>query len=166
MDGTSLRDMVLERLQAYYRTNKKKLPENIIYFRDGVSAGHYPKVRQVEVKAIREACASAAIRVKSGGPPIKLAAVIVTKRHHTRFYPQSPADGDRWGNNNTLPGTCVDQLVTSPYYQDFYLQSHSGIKGTAKPAHYFVLENNIPNLTLPDIRDLVSLPRGRDRFTC
>ena len=41
------------------------------------------------------------------------------------------------------------RLVTSPYYRDFYLQSHSAIKGTARPTHHFVLRNDV-------IRDLPS----------
>ncbi|KAJ4409290.1 hypothetical protein N0V91_002646 [Didymella pomorum] len=31
----------------------------------------------------------------------------------------------------------------SPYYSDFCLQSHNGIKGTTRPRHYFVLRNEI-----------------------
>ena len=46
-------------------------------------------------------------------------------------------------NGNCKPGTLVDTAITSPYFQDFYLQSHDGIKGTAKSAHYFVLENEM-----------------------
>jgi eukaryotic translation initiation factor 2C len=44
-----------------------------------------------------------------------------------------------WENSNCMPGTYVDRVVTSPYYRDFYLQSHSGLKGTARPTHYFLL---------------------------
>jgi eukaryotic translation initiation factor 2C len=89
--------------------------------------------------------------------PLNLSAVIVTKRHHTRFYPINAWDKDKYGNQNCMPGTCVDQLVTSPYYQDFYLQSHSGIKGTARPTHYFALQNDVPGMKLDVLRDLVSV---------
>lgn len=39
----------------------------------------------------------------------------------------------------------VDQGITSPYYFDFFLLSHTvpGSSGTAKPAHYIVLENGM-----------------------
>lgn len=46
-------------------------------------------------------------------------------------------------NGNCKPGTLVDSAVTSPYFQCFYLQSHDGLKGTAKSSHYFVLENEM-----------------------
>jgi eukaryotic translation initiation factor 2C len=152
--------MVTERLNAWaavHNSLKNRLPKNIIYYRDGVSSGHYPKVQQTELTAIRDAYD--AKRANLGLKPqlLNLTAVIVTKRHHTRFYPINAKDKDKFGNENCLPGTCVDKLVTSPYYQDFYLQSHSGVKGTARSTHYFVLQNDIPGLTLESLRDLVSL---------
>lgn len=64
---------------------------------------------------------------------MKLTAIVVAKRHHIRFFPTE--------KGNCRPGTLVDRCVTSPFFQDFYLQSHHAIQGTAKPAHYFVLEN-------------------------
>lgn len=51
-------------------------------------------------------------------------------------------DGDRKGNLRA--GTVVDQGVCHPTAYDFYLCSHTGLKGTSKPTHYFVMydENN------------------------
>ena len=61
--------------------------------------------------------------------------VVVGKRHHTRFY---PADETQLLNGNPMPGTVVDTTVTSVYDHDFFLQAHKGLKGTARPAHYYV----------------------------
>ncbi|PSN66108.1 Piwi-domain-containing protein [Corynespora cassiicola Philippines] len=60
----------------------------------------------------------------------------------------------QYGKGSTLPGTFVDKLVASPYYRGFYLQLHIGVKGTVRPAHYFVLENDTTHLSLGDLRDL------------
>lgn len=89
---------------------------------------------------------------------LHLTAIVGGKRHHTRFYPMKEDEQDQRGNNNCMPGTYVDRAVTSPYYDDFYLQSHSGIKGTARPTHYFPLVNgNIETCrTIEQIRKLVS----------
>jgi eukaryotic translation initiation factor 2C len=158
MDPQTVTAMVTERLQAWEKTHQSNdgLPLNIVYFRDGVSEGHYSKVQQVELPAIYEAYDKK--RAERGLPHtlLKLTAVIVTKRHHTYFYPIDKVDKDTWGNNNCMPGTCVDQLVTSPYYQDFYLQSHIGLQGTAHPTHHFALQNDIPDTTLEGLRELVS----------
>ncbi|ORX92441.1 Piwi domain-domain-containing protein [Clohesyomyces aquaticus] len=56
-------------------------------------------------------------------------------------------------NDNWKPRTLVDQIVTSPYFMDFYLQSHNRIKGTAKSAHYFVLKNEL-GMKSADLQDL------------
>jgi eukaryotic translation initiation factor 2C len=68
--------------------------------------------------------------------------IVVGKRHHVRLFPQNERDGDRSGN--CPAGTVVDHEVAHPTEFDFYLQSHGGLLGTSRPAHYNVLydENN------------------------
>jgi len=70
-------------------------------------------------------------------PMPKLTVIIVGKRHHVRFFPTNPEDSDKSGN--CPAGTVVDRDVTHPTEFDFYLQSHGGILGTSRPAHYNVL---------------------------
>jgi eukaryotic translation initiation factor 2C len=53
-----------------------------------------------------------------------------------RFFPQSERDADRSGN--CPAGTVVDREVAHPTEFDFYLQSHGGLLGTSRPAHYSV----------------------------
>ena len=103
---------------------------SIIMFRDGVSEGQFEEVMQKEVLALRYAC-------RKISPKPLITYIIVTKRHHARFFPQDQKTADRSGN--VLPGTVVDQGITSKEYFDFYLNSHAGIKGTSKPSKYTVL---------------------------
>ena len=53
-----------------------------------------------------------------------------------RFFPQSERDADRSGN--CPAGTVVDREIAHPTEFDFYLQSHGGLLGTSRPAHYSV----------------------------
>lgn len=150
--------MVTERLNDWIRlSGTNALPTSILYYRDGVSSGHYSKVKEKELIAIRTAYQKIAVKMRSA-QTVLITAVVVTKRHHTRFFPVTEVDHDRFGNKNTKPGLFVDKLVTSPYYQDFFLQSHSAIKGTAKPTHYFVLEDGIKALSIEVLRELASIP--------
>ena len=87
-------------------------------------------------------------------PKFNTTVVIVTKRHSTRFFPRHSQDAMN-NNGNCNPGLLVDSTVTSPYFTDFYLQSHNGIKGTARPCHYFVLRNEMA-MTTAELEDLVS----------
>lgn len=123
--------MIRELLIAFLRSTKLK-PHRIIFYRDGVSEGQFSQVLLHEMDAIRKACAS----LEEGYlPPVTF--VVVQKRHHTRFFPTDPNGVDRSGN--VLPGTVVDSKICHPTEFDFYLNSHAGIQGTSRPAHYHVL---------------------------
>lgn len=65
----------------------------------------------------------------------------VLKRHTTRFFPTKRQDRDENGNPNC--GLVVYDKVTYENAYDFYLQSHACIQGTARPAHYVVLVDEI-----------------------
>ncbi|KAG8984568.1 hypothetical protein FRB90_005224, partial [Tulasnella sp. 427] len=134
-------DMTREVLVDYlgYRKHaegKEGGPKRMIWFRDGVSEGQFQQVIDHEIPKIREACRSLKMDPK-------ITFVVVGKRHHVRFFPESSAGSDRTGN--CLAGTVVEQGVSHPVEFDYYLQSHAGLLGTSRPAHYNVLidENNL-----------------------
>ena len=136
---SGLEDMMVERLKIYQRHNNQALPQNIIVYRDGVSEGQYQKVLTEESPTI-----DAAIRrvyPPKGAMP-KVSIIIVGKRHHTRFYPTKQEEADQ-RSGNCVNGTVVDRGVTSERFWDFYLQAHTGIQGTARPAHYVVVQDRI-----------------------
>ncbi|OWM73716.1 hypothetical protein CDL15_Pgr026820 [Punica granatum] len=129
--GTMHKSMIMDHLKAFRRSTGLK-PGRIIFYRDGVSEGQFSQVQLYEIDAIRKACAS----LEEGYlPPITF--VVVQKRHHTRFFPEDQRRTDRSGN--ILPGTVVDTDICHPTEFDFYLNSHAGIQGTSRPAHYHVL---------------------------
>lgn len=127
-------------LQRWKRTGKE-YPENIIVYRDGVSEGQYDTVLDQELPLLKKACRKEypANMTKASLPRISI--VIVGKRHHTRFYPAHDSQADRGAN--TPNGTVVDRGVTEARNWDFYLQAHTAIKGTARPAHYFTVWDEI-----------------------
>lgn len=110
----------------------------IIMFRDGVSDGQFEEVLQVELAALRRACGE----INASFHP-KITYIIVTKRHHARFFAEKKHQ-DRSGNIQA--GTVIDKDIVSREFYDFYLNSHAGIQGTSKPSKYTILldENNIP----------------------
>ncbi|KFY06774.1 hypothetical protein V492_07750 [Pseudogymnoascus sp. VKM F-4246] len=137
---TDLSEMMRSRLQLW-RTNNKTLPENILVYRDGVSEGQYQVLKDDEIPSLRKACDGiyTADQRKKGFP--KISVIVVGKRHHTRFYATKPDEADRSGNPNN--GTVVDRGVTSMWNWDFFLQAHTCLQGTAKPAHYYVVLDEI-----------------------
>ena len=138
-----LQAMVVERLEAW-RKGGKALPDNILVYRDGVSEGQYSQVLEREVPCIGKAINQLYRNV----PRPKVSVVVVGKRHHTRFFATKEADTvvKPRGKNHTgnlKPGLVVDRGVTSEMFWDFYVQAHDGIKGTARPAHYVVIKDEI-----------------------
>ena len=130
--------MMIERLNLW-RTKNNKLPSKIIIYRDGVSEGQYQLVLDEELPGIQEAFQQSYGK-KSAWP--KVTIIIVGKRHHTRFYPTKKEDADQ-RSLNPLPGTVVDRGITDHFLWDFYLQAHQGLQGTARPAHYVVIMDEI-----------------------
>ncbi|TRM60484.1 Piwi domain-containing protein [Schizophyllum amplum] len=130
-------DMAKEIIRAHvdYREHKEgaradaRFPSRILVYRDGVSEGQFKQVKELELPKLIEAC-------KELGIKPKITFIIVGKRHHIRMKP-GPRDEDRTGN--APAGSIIDTDITHPVEFDFYLQSHAGIKGTSRPAHYSVL---------------------------
>jgi eukaryotic translation initiation factor 2C len=135
-----------------YRANFEKrqtnqAPKRILFYRDGVSEGQFKQVLDKEVPLIRGLSGAFSVdpcnflildpseACKEVGINPKISVIIVGKRHHVRFFPTNVADR----SGNCPAGTVVDTDVVHPTEFDFYLQSHGGLLGTSRPAHYNVL---------------------------
>ena len=142
---SELKMMLKTRLNLWKTKGKHaELPENILLYRDGVSEGQYDLVLNKELPLLREACAEAypAASTKKGLP--RMTVLVVGKRHHTRFFPTT-IDKDRMDEKtgNCCNGTIVDRHVTEARNWDFFLQAHNALQGTARPAHYFIVLDEI-----------------------
>nr|XP_044249692.1 protein argonaute-2-like [Drosophila takahashii] len=127
-----MESITMEHLRVY-RQHRKTYPDHILYFRDGVSDGQFPKIKSEELRGINAACAKMGIKPK-------ICCVIVVKRHHTRFFPSGePSQYNKF--NNVDPGTVVDRTIVHPNEMQFFMVSHQSIQGTAKPTRYNVIEN-------------------------
>ncbi|KAF9270096.1 argonaute-like protein [Marasmius fiardii PR-910] len=125
----------IKKWESYQKhVEKKANPKisRIIFYRDGVSEGQFAQVLEQELPRIRKGCEAA-------GMNPKITVIVVGKRHHVRFFPQSPDSKDQDKSGNCLAGTVVDREIAHPTEFDFYLQSHGGLLGTSRSAHYSVL---------------------------
>ena len=140
--------MLMSRL-ALWRKDHDVYPENILVYRDGVSESQYQKVLDEELARMRDCSKAWYDDVGEARPRFTL--IIVGKRHHTRFY---PPEGHPRSDSNGNPerGLVVDRGITEARNWDFFLQSHDAIQGTARPAHYYVLWDEI--FTNPDLQSV------------
>ncbi|BHF75075.1 hypothetical protein SprV_0501816900 [Sparganum proliferum] len=123
-----MESIITDLLKAFGRRNNERLPEKIMFYRDGVSESEFQTVLHEELRAIQRAC-----RLLRPNYEPAITFIVVQKRHHIRFKPMDPRA------RNVDPGTVVDREVTHASEFDFFLCSQEGIQGTSKPAHYHVL---------------------------
>ena len=128
-------NFVITLLRAFHTSTNLK-PKQIIYFRDGVSEGEYDKIVSEEIRDIKQACE----QIEKGYRP-KITAVVCSKRHHFRFFPEDKFSQDQW--RNPLPGVIIERDITHPTQYDFYLNSHKALQGTCRPVHYHVVHDEI-----------------------
>lgn len=127
-----LSNFVATAINEYKRKNKK-VPRNVIVYRDGVGDGQLEYVLKQEVPQYLIGFDKAD---KLATP--KLAVIIVKKRIHTRLFVASPNSYD-----NPMAGTVVDSTIMHPGWYDFFLVSQSVNQGTVTPTHYHVIEDQL-----------------------
>ncbi|ETW76417.1 hypothetical protein HETIRDRAFT_480543 [Heterobasidion irregulare TC 32-1] len=150
-----LKEMMVDAIN-YFGSQNQVVPSKIIFYRDGVSEGEYQQVQDKETKAIQAAFDSIVEQRMIKDAKFQLIFIVVGKRHHIRFFPERSDRRDTTDKSGKMPaGLVVDEKITSPYVPlgDFYLQSHVGLKGTSRPGHYIILQND-PAFSIPKLQDL------------
>ncbi|KAF8113373.1 hypothetical protein N665_0050s0031 [Sinapis alba] len=131
-----------ELLFDFYSSSRKRRPEHIIIFRDGVSDSQFNQVLNIELDQMMQACKF----VEENWEP-KFTVIIAQKNHHTKFFQANVPD-------NVPPGTIVDSRICHPRNNDFYLCAHAGMIGTTRPTHYHVLYDEI-GFSTDELQELV-----------
>lgn len=138
---TDLDTLLQSRMRLWAKHNDNEFPDQIVVYRDGVSEGQYDMVIDEELPQLKDACRKIYPSSKTTAGLPRMAILIVGKRHNTRFYLTTADTADR--SLNPLAGTIVDRGVSEARFWDFYLQAHSVVQGTARPAHYFTVWDEI-----------------------
>ncbi|KAF7937288.1 uncharacterized protein EAE98_001602 [Botrytis deweyae] len=127
--------------------NEGNLPLNILFYRDGVSESQFGMVLTQELPQIDKACKE--FMEKQGKSDVRVTLLVVTKRHHTRFFPLNLNKN----TENISGGLVVDKHIVNPNQMSFFLQSHDSPLGTARSAHYTVIANQC-KLTLDQLEQV------------
>ncbi len=135
MTSDELTGAMESRLERW-REHNKAFPENILVYRDGVSEGQFEQVLDTELPQMKAALAKCGLAGQT-----KITIVVSVKRHNTRFFPTKAEEMNRSGNIEC--GTVVDRGITLQRYWDFFLTAHTAIQGTARPARYTVIYDEI-----------------------
>ncbi|XP_058745122.1 protein argonaute 4-like [Vicia villosa] len=140
--GTTKDEGIIRELVMEFYLSSRKIPKNIIIFRDGVSESQFNQVLNIELGQIIEACK---FHDESWKP--KFTVIVAQKNHHTKFFQPRSSD-------NVPAGTVVDNTICHPRNYDFYMCAHAGSIGTSRPTHYHVLWDEI-GFSTDDLQELV-----------
>ncbi|KAK0423168.1 hypothetical protein QR680_008008 [Steinernema hermaphroditum] len=123
--------------------------EELIIYRYGTTNAQYANLLRTEVPIIKEALKTA------GAFGAKITVIVVSKQHNTRIMPDLIA-GERAPDQNVKPGTVVDTKIVHPLFQEFYLNSHQALQGSAKTPRYTVIKDE-SIFTLPQLEQLTNV---------
>ncbi|XP_074358310.1 protein argonaute 16-like [Apium graveolens] len=131
-----------ELLNEFEKTNGRN-PSQIVVFRDGVSESQFNQIINNELGQMKKA-----YEYRSGGNLPKFTLIVAQKNHRTKLFRAGST------NDTVPPGTVVDTNIVHPINYDFYLCSQAGVIGTARPAHYHVLVDEI-GFSPDDLQNLI-----------
>lgn len=140
---SALEEAMMSLLNSFKERNNGKMPANIIVYRDGVSDGQFDQVLTDELPMIKGALELMGYHADQ----VKVAVIICQKGHHTRIvYEEKTSEGTSF--INPCPGLLLDatggnKSVTNSRINEFYLNSHVAIQGTAKPCKYALIYDEI-----------------------
>ncbi|TKR94183.1 hypothetical protein L596_008502 [Steinernema carpocapsae] len=130
---------VIRSLMLQFMKHRGMPPVEIVVYRQGTSEGQFRNVMELEYKMVKAAA------LQQGLNP-KITFIVVQKMHNVRLMPTDCKAGDRAPEQNVKPGTVVDTMVTHPKYNEFFLNSHVALQGSARTPRFTVLydENRLP----------------------
>lgn len=113
-------------------------------YRDGISEGQFSECLNRELTQIKDGIELVGAVDPHTGECIKVAFIVCTKRHNTRMFSETaPGTVRNICPGLVLDGTGGDSAVVSSVLNEFYLNSHETIQGTAKPTRYTLLFDEI-----------------------
>jgi len=138
--------VAIEYLVNTFKQKNGCVPETILFYRDGVSEGQFAKVVEKEVQLIKDGLA-----LTGNIDKIKIAFVVCTKRHHTRIvYEKSDGQIVNPCSGLVVDATNAQTAIVSSSLNEFILNSHATIQGTARATRYTLLYDEI-GLNMPEL---------------
>jgi len=137
---------ILEKVLERFNRNRGYYPKRVFLYLNGMSEGSYTDLLKYVIPIARNT-----VQLKCNAI---LAVINGTKLHNVRLIPSNiPSTATKAREQNVNPGTVVDSDIVSPLYDEFYLVSHAGNLGTARPPRFSIVCND-GKLTRGVIQDI------------
>ncbi|KAG2636871.1 protein argonaute 18-like isoform X3 [Panicum virgatum] len=146
---SGLENMVKELLHAFEKESNRK-PQQLIFYRDGVSWSQLKQVFEKEIPEIEKAWKALYNNEKP-----QITFIAVQKRHSLMLFPNNNNQYHNANRKNVEPGTVVDSEICHPAEFDFFLCSYAEVKGPSHPVQYLVLRDD-NNFTADELQALTN----------
>ncbi|GMT05639.1 hypothetical protein PENTCL1PPCAC_27813, partial [Pristionchus entomophagus] len=148
----TLKKMIFDSLMQF-KNNRGRAPNKVVVYRGGVSEGQLSYIASAERDVFHEAFKA----LHESYNPI-LIIIACSKEHNERFYHKvfpTAAPGARV-DTNLPPGVVVDRVAVNPELNEFYLQSHKALQGTAKASKYTLLHESSGRVSNDQIQHMTN----------
>jgi len=125
-----LRPFIEEALEQWKEYNNE-YPKRIVVYREGVSYGQMPRVKEIEVKILEDVIQNVTNNQGS------LIFIIAQKRGSIRIM-----NAESNSLQNAKPGTVITEGISANGVAEFYLISHHANQGSATPTRYTVIHHS------------------------
>ncbi|KAI6175526.1 Piwi domain protein [Aphelenchoides bicaudatus] len=119
--------------------------KRVVVFRDGISEGQFEMAIEKELPAIRQGIVDADPTLSS-----KITFIVATKNHNKRVFREKGRQ-----ITSSAIGDCVETKIVREDVVEFYLQSHSPVKGVSKMLQLSILVNE-NQMEKAEIRALIA----------
>jgi eukaryotic translation initiation factor 2C len=127
---------IIETVIEKYNTNKGHFPSSMILYLNGSSEGEFGMLKRFEIPLVHRKMVDAI------GRKIPLTVIVPQRSHMARINKLNPNPLDKGPRQNLQPGVVVDTGLVHPTLNEFFLNSHVAIQGTARTPKYTILHND------------------------
>uniref|UniRef100_A0A914YVN2 Piwi domain-containing protein n=1 Tax=Panagrolaimus superbus TaxID=310955 RepID=A0A914YVN2_9BILA len=127
---------IIETVLSKYRQNKGHFPSSMILYLNGSSEGEFAMLKRFEIPLVYRKM------MQIIGSKIPLTVIVPQRSHMARINKMNPNPADKGPRQNLQPGVVVDTGLVHPTINEFFLNSHVAIQGTARTPKYTILHND------------------------
>uniref|UniRef100_A0A0N5AZ88 Piwi domain-containing protein n=1 Tax=Syphacia muris TaxID=451379 RepID=A0A0N5AZ88_9BILA len=133
-DKVSLFYIFIKRITKRFLESRRSPPLEVLIYCSGISEGRYDLILNYEMPVIRKA-------LIDGGcnNTVKVTFIVVNRKHNIRLIPKELDPSANIVEQNCKSGTVFDKHIVHPRFNEFYLNSHKTIQGTARVPCYTVV---------------------------
>uniref|UniRef100_A0A914YW39 Piwi domain-containing protein n=1 Tax=Panagrolaimus superbus TaxID=310955 RepID=A0A914YW39_9BILA len=131
-----------------FHQNRKMFPSSMLLYLNGSSEGDFVLLKRFEIPLVFKKM------IDLIGQKIPLTVIVPQRSNVARVYKTAPDPSQKAAQQNIQPGVVVDTGLVHPKINEFFLNSHTTIQGTARTPKYTIIHNDNINAGMDAIQHI------------